>query len=65
MTYADRRRTLKTRDCCGTTYDCYHRDDCPVRGVAARAAETCALTSDGWCVTHSTGEGPTYCEAPR
>jgi hypothetical protein len=50
-----------TRDCCGTTYNCQHLDDCPERGIEARAALPCEITRDGWCATHSTGEGPVYC----
>lgn len=51
----------KTRICCGTTYDCHHRNDCTVRGDEARAAMPCEITADGWCRSHSTGAGPAYC----
>lgn len=54
-------KTHKRRECCGTTYDCHHLDDCPVRGVAARAALRCDITADGWCYAHSTGAGPVRC----
>jgi hypothetical protein len=57
-------REYRTRPCCGTTYDCHHRDDCPGWGIEARAAKPCDLTADGWCATHSTGDGPAYCAAP-
>lgn len=54
--------TTRTRDCCGTTYDCEHMNDRPERGVAARAALPCDITPDGWCAAHSTGGGPTFCQ---
>lgn len=54
-------RSYATRPCCGTTYDCHHLDDCPVRGDQARAAMPCDVTADGWCRSHSTGAGPAYC----
>lgn len=24
--------------------------------------EPCEITTDGWCATHSTADGPVYCE---
>jgi hypothetical protein len=62
---AKRVRTLATRDCCGTTYDLNHTDDCPIRGIAAVAALPCAITVDGWCFNHSTGAGAVYCDRER
>jgi len=51
----------RRRDCCDTTYNCTHRDDCPEWGIEARAAKPCAITLGGWCATHSTAAGPAYC----
>lgn len=56
-------RAYAFRDCCGTTYDCEHMNDCPERGIAARAALPCDITTDGWRAAHSTGHGPAYCDA--
>jgi hypothetical protein len=53
--------SYRTRPCCDTTYDCHHRDDCPERGALALAALPCDITADGWCASHSTGDGPAYC----
>ena len=61
MGHMTTRTGLRRRECCGTTYDVTHRDDCPVRGVAARAALPCEITADGWCAAHSTGDHVAYC----
>lgn len=55
----------RARECCGTTYDCEHLNNCPIRGEVARESLPCKITTDGWCESHSTGEGPAYCITPE